>query len=96
MSASSASEDRHPRVLGGLPQQRDVDYYLDERELVFERSLRKDRLSGWRWFLGAWGIGTYRQDDTVDILYEAEGQARVHAALIISTDVPDEETCSSA
>ena len=37
---------------------------------VFERELRKDRISGWRWFLGAWGVGTYRQDDSVDVRYE--------------------------
>jgi hypothetical protein len=31
----------------------------------------------WRWFLGAWGVGTYRQDDTVDVRYEAPPRARV-------------------
>ena len=37
--------------------------------LVFARALRKDKVSGWRWFLGAWGVGTYRQDDSVDVRY---------------------------
>jgi hypothetical protein len=50
---------------------------------------RKDRISGWRWFLGAWGIGTYRQDDTVDIRYEANGETRLGHGLPI-TLVDDE------
>ncbi|MHB8531479.1 MAG: hypothetical protein ACYDC2_02045 [Solirubrobacteraceae bacterium] len=57
--------------LNGVPQQAGVDYKLREGMLVFERELRKDRISGWRWLLGAWGVGTYRQDDSVDIRYEA-------------------------
>ena len=36
--------------------------------------LRKDKISGWRWFLGAWGVGTYRQHDSVDVRYESAGQ----------------------
>jgi hypothetical protein len=52
---------------------------------VFDRPLRKDRISGWRWFLGAWGVGTYRQDDTVDVRYEANGEPRLAHALTITT-----------
>ena len=44
---------------------------MREGSLVFERELRKDKISGWRWLLGAWGVGTYRQDDSVDVRYEA-------------------------
>ena len=51
---------------------------------MFERELRKDKISGWRWLLGAWGVGTYRQDDSVDVRYEAaDGSPRVAAALEI-------------
>ena len=40
--------------------------------------LRKDKISGWRWLLGAWGVGTYRQNDSVDVRYEAaDGSPRV-------------------
>jgi hypothetical protein len=56
---------------------------------VFERALRKDRISGWRWVLGAWGVGTYRQDDTVDVRYEADGEVRVARGLAIT--VSDED-----
>jgi hypothetical protein len=55
--------------VNGVPQEENVDFYIDRCALVFDRPLRQDRISGWRWFLGAWGIGTYRQDDTVDIRY---------------------------
>ena len=63
--------------VNGVPQQAGVDFRVDGRRVVFERPLRKDRVSGWRWFLGAWGISTYRQDDTVDVRYEREGQTHL-------------------
>lgn len=78
--------------VNGVPQQRDVDYELDGRELIFDRPLRQDRVSGWRWFLGAWGIGTYRQDDSIDVRYEVDGETRLkHATAISVTDEPDEQ-----
>ena len=56
--------------VNGVRQQLGADYRVHEGALVFERELRKDRISGWRWFLGAWGVGTYRQDDSVDVRYQ--------------------------
>jgi hypothetical protein len=73
--------------VNGVLQQPDVDYYVDRHTLVFDRALRSDRVSGWRWFLGAWGVGTYRQDDTVDIRYEADGERRsAHRLTITETE----------
>ncbi|HEY0515609.1 MAG TPA: hypothetical protein VGD00_00690 [Solirubrobacteraceae bacterium] len=70
--------------LNGVPQQPGTDYRLREGMLVFERELRKDKISGWRWLLGAWGVGTYRQDDSVDVRYEAaDGSPRVAEGLEI-------------
>jgi len=70
--------------VNGVRQQLGVDYSVRSGVLVFERELRKDKISGWRWFLGAWGVGTYRQDDSVDVRYEAgDGVPRVAAALEI-------------
>jgi hypothetical protein len=70
--------------LNGVPQRPGVDFKLREGSLVFERELRKDRISGWRWFLGAWGVGTYRQDDSVDVRYQAaDGSPRVAEGLEI-------------
>lgn len=70
-------DDDYEIFLNGVRQQPDADFYTDGRTVVFARALRKDRISGWRWLLGAWGIGTYRQNDTVDIRFELEGQPYV-------------------
>jgi hypothetical protein len=56
--------------LNGVRQQPGTDYVVKGRALIWERELRKDKVSGWRWFLGAWGVGTYRQDDSVDVRYQ--------------------------
>jgi hypothetical protein len=70
--------------LNGVPQQLGVDYVVREGALVFERELRKDSISKRRWLLGAWGVGTYRQNDSVDVRYEAaDGSPRVAEALDI-------------
>ena len=70
--------------VNGVPQTPEVDYHIDGRTLVFDRHLRKDRITGWRWFLGAWGVGPYRQDDTVDIRYELDGEPRLAHDLAIT------------
>ncbi len=64
--------------LNGVPQTEGTDFQVKGDRLVFERELRHDKISGWRWFLGAWGVGTYRQDDSVDVRYElADGRPMV-------------------
>ena len=70
--------------VNGVPQKLGSDYRVSGRKLVFERELRKEgRLGFWRWFLGAWGIGTYRQNDSVDIRYEAGGMPQLAEGLEI-------------
>jgi hypothetical protein len=70
--------------LNGVSQRLGVDFTVREGSLVFEQDLRKDRISGWRWLLGAWGVGTYRQNDSVDVRYEAaDGSPRVAEGLEI-------------
>jgi hypothetical protein len=69
--------------ISGVPQKEGVDYRVEGRQLVFERELRKDKISGWRWFLGAWGVGTYRQNDSVDIRYTLQGRPMVAEGLEI-------------
>lgn len=70
--------------VNGVPQREGDDYRVKGRTLMFERELRKDRISKKRWLLGAWGVGTYKQDDSVDVRYEAvDGSPRVAEGLEI-------------
>jgi hypothetical protein len=67
--------------LNGVRQRPDADFVVDGDCLIFDRALRRDRVSGWRWFVGAWGVGTYRQDDSVDVAYERDGRPWVAQGL---------------
>ena len=69
--------------VNGVPQALGADYEVRGGSLVFDRELRKDKISKWRWFLGAWGVGTYRQNDSVDVRYEVEGRPMVAEGLDI-------------
>jgi hypothetical protein len=73
--------------VSGVPQTAGVDYEVRGRELVFEgRVLRKDQVSGWRWLLGSIGIGTYRQDDSVDVRYTLDGRPKVAEGLTVTVE----------
>ena len=75
--------------VNGVRQELGADYLVSAGELLFERELRKDKISGWRWLLGAWGVGTYRQDDSVDVRYTAaDGSPRVAEGLAIEPVEP--------
>jgi hypothetical protein len=70
--------------VNGVPQREGADFQVKGRTLMFDRELRKDHISKRRWFLGAWGVGTYKQNDSVDVRYEAaDGSPRVAEALEI-------------
>jgi hypothetical protein len=76
--------------LNGVPQELGRDYEVREGALVFDAALRKDKISGWRWLLGAWGVGTYRQNDSVDVRYTAkDGSPRLAEALEIDLQRAD-------
>jgi hypothetical protein len=65
--------------LNGVPQREGADYELVGASLVFEKPLvREGSLGFWRWARMALGIaGTYRQNDTVDVVFTHEGRRRV-------------------
>ncbi len=69
--------------VNGVPQQAGRDFRRSGGELVFERSLaREGKLGFWRWlslFLGV--AGTYRQNDSVDVVYEVDGRRVVASGL---------------
>ena len=72
--------------VNGVPQREGVDYEHRDGVLLFDRPLAKEgKLGLWRWFLGAWGIGTYRQNDSVDVRYEVGGRPVVAEALDIES-----------
>ena len=64
--------------VNGVAQREGVDFELRGRELRFSRSLvQEQRLGFWRWFWGAFGIGSYGRDDQVDVTWEADGRPQV-------------------
>jgi hypothetical protein len=69
--------------VNGVVQQPGRDFRREGDELVFDRQLaREGRLGFWRWlslFLGV--AGTYRQNDSVDVVYEAGGRRVVATSL---------------
>jgi len=80
----AAVREPYKVYLNGVLQQRDRDFRVENRTLVFPGELVKEGPLGfWRWFWGAWGIGTYRKDDQVDVTWEVDGRPRVAHALEI-------------
>jgi hypothetical protein len=69
--------------VNGVVQQPGRDFRREGDELVFERRLAHEgRLGFWRWlslFLGV--AGTYRQNDSVDVVYESGGRRIVATGL---------------
>ncbi len=74
--------------VNGVLQQRGRDFRVEGRTLVFDRSLaREGRLGVWRWLSMLLGVaGTYRQNDSVDVVYSSGGQRVVATGLAISRD----------
>jgi hypothetical protein len=69
--------------LNGVPQQEGEDFRVEGRTLVFETELKTEgKLSAWRW-LSMWvGVaGTYRQNDSVDVVYQRNGKRAVATKL---------------
>ena len=74
--------------VNGVPQEAGRDYRLEGRTLVFYRPLaREGRLSAWRWLSMLLGIaGTYRRNDSVDVVYELGGRRLVATGLMPVVD----------
>jgi hypothetical protein len=75
--------ERFEVFVNGVKQEPGRDYRRDGGDLVFERSLAHEgRLGFWRWlslFLGV--AGTYRQNDSVDVVYAVDGRRVVASGL---------------
>jgi hypothetical protein len=75
--------ERFEVFVNGVAQQAGRDFRREGDQLVFERELaREGRLGFWRWFSMFLGVaGTYRQNDSVDVIYEQAGRRVVAAGL---------------
>jgi hypothetical protein len=62
--------------LNGVLQQQGKDFRVEGSVLVFERPLAHEgKLGFWRWLSLLLGVaGTYRQNDSVDVVYERGGR----------------------
>lgn len=71
--------------VNGVLQERGRDYDVAGSTLVFAKPLAEEGRLGWlRWasmFLGI--AGTYRKDDSVDVVYDVAGTRRVASKLPI-------------
>jgi hypothetical protein len=76
--------------VNGVRQEPGEDFRLEGSELVFPRPLaREGRLGFWRWLSMFLGIaGTYRQNDTVDLVYERNGRRLVASGLPFERRAP--------
>lgn len=78
--------------VNGVPQHEGDDFDLAPGGdvLLFRRELvQEGRLGFWRWFLGAWGIGTYRRNDVVDVRYAVDGRTLVAHGLAVESPGAD-------
>jgi hypothetical protein len=71
--------------VNGVPQEQGKDYRVEGRSLLFERSLAQEGgLGFWRWLSILLGVaGTYRQNDSVDVVYARAGRRVVASNLRI-------------
>jgi hypothetical protein len=76
--------------LNAVRQEEGRDFRVEDDMLVFPQDLAQEgKLGFWRWFWGAWGIGTYRKDDKVDVAWDdAAGRPKVAHQLPIERDAP--------
>jgi hypothetical protein len=73
--------------VNGVRQQPGTDFRREGQILVFDRQLAKEgQLGFWRWlslFLGV--AGTYRKNDSVDVIYHRDGRRVVASGLPLET-----------
>lgn len=68
--------------VNAVPQEEGRDYRLGDGELLFSRSLVKEKVGFWRWtamFLAL--FGSYGRNDSVDVEYTVDGRKQVASNL---------------
>jgi hypothetical protein len=76
--------------VNGVRQREGSDYVREGDLLLFGRSLAHEgRLGFWRWTSLFFGVaGTYRKNDSVDVVYEVGGRRIVRTGLPIEPAEP--------
>jgi len=60
--------------VNGVRQSAGTDFEVRDGTLLFDRELvQEGKLGFWRWTIGAFGIGTYKRNDSVDVSYTLPG-----------------------
>jgi hypothetical protein len=74
--------------VSGVRQEPGRDFAVEGRALVFPRPLAEEgKLGFWRWASMWLGIaGTYRKNETVDLVYESDGRRMVETGLKLVAD----------
>ena len=76
--------------LNGIEQHEGPDFVVRDGFLVFERELAREKVGLGRWTSMVFGIaGSYGKNDSVDVLYERDGQPVVAAKLRFEEHIPD-------
>lgn len=83
--------------VNGVRQQEGSDFVREGEEIVFQRSLAMEgKLGFWRWTSLFFGIaGTYRQNDSVDVVYDVGGRRFVATGLPISAGETGDQSVDS-
>ena len=70
--------------VNGVPQAEGPDYEHVGSSLLFPRRLaREGKLGFWRWLRMGLGVaGSYRQNDSVDVVFTVEGRRVVKGLLV--------------
>jgi hypothetical protein len=64
--------------INGQEQAEGPDYSIHGREIVFSRSLVKEKVSGGRWIAMALGLfGSYGKNESVDVHFRRGGKVQV-------------------
>jgi hypothetical protein len=75
--------------INGVAQEEGRDYTIEDREIVFDPPIVKEKIGTSRWlamYLGLWG--TYRKNETVDLEFSRDGKVELLSDLPV---VPFEE-----
>lgn len=85
MPLPDGAEEPFEIYVNGVKQRRGIDYGVEGRYLRFLKPLAKEgRLGFWRWLSICLGIaGTYRKNDSVDVVYSVGGRQVVATGLPI-------------